>query len=403
VKNKTWIIAWAICIVLLSVLIFKKKESPIPKPQQTKIAQPATPIQATAAKMEPLPQKEKPAEESIQTTTVQPQAPISNSVTPINQDQPQQTPLPLEQKVEQKPAENPPAQEKTGVAEKQKKLPEDFMEVLAEHGKWVEDSEYGKVWVPNSNKEQKDWKPYQDGTWQDYSNGNYCWYSNEPFGYIAYHYGWWQWSPIWSWYWIPGYVWGPAWVNWYWYGNYAYWSPMWYDYRYYNRYYDRCYSHSNGIGWSAIHKSQLRDPNLSRAVRTTNQRNSIAINSSRITPNVRITNTQTRALGSNPQSRTSSNITKSFPSRTPTQNRLADSPWSNDSRNKIQSTPRSSLPRIFNTPRYSASPSSRNLSPTRTTSPQSRSFSGQSRISVLSRTSAPRSASPSHGGNIHRR
>jgi len=371
-------------------------------------------IQVAETGLKSLPPREKPADDFGRFNLYRDQEiaePTQQKVVETSTGQPKQPTNQPEQKVEEK------------------QLPKDFKEQLADYGKWVDDSEYGKVWVPNNN-EKENWKPYQDGTWQDYSSGNYYWNSYEPFGWATYHYGWWQWSPIWSWYWIPGYIWGPAWVNWYWWGSYAYWSPMWYSTSYYNQYYNQCYAYSNYRGWSGgITRNQLKDPNLSRVLRTT-RTNSVQIATNQIHSNSRMTNTQTRVFGTHSQSRTSPNITKSFPSRistpsvsrnsnlsrTSSQNRLADSPWSNDPRTKIQSTSRSSSSRISNTSRSSASPlirfnglnrshpaPFRSVTSSRSSGP-TRSYSAPSRVSASSRSfSAPRATSSARGSNVRRR
>ena len=173
-------------------------------------------------------------------------------------------------------------------SENEKQIPQDFEETLAKHGKWIEDADYGQIWVPNANKE-RGWKPYQDGMWQNHDDKSLFFFSFEPFGYIVYHYGQWQWSPSSRWYWIPGYTWGPAWVNWYQYGDYAYWSPTYHDKQYYNRYY-RDYNWSGSRFWTSIHKNQLRSPNLSRITRA-NRAPLINIGPSKAAPNIRITNT----------------------------------------------------------------------------------------------------------------
>jgi len=297
------------------------------------------------------------------------------------------------------------------------KLPENYKEVLAQYGKWVEDEEYGMVWVPDSN-EEKEWAPYRKGEWHDYRNDDYLWCSFERFGYIAYHYGRWQLNSLWGWYWIPGYIWGSAWVNWYWYGSYAYWSPMWYDYQYYNRYYDRYYGRSNSRIWTVVHKNQLKSPNLSRAIRTT-QTSPVRIASSQIRSNIRLTqssSTNNPRVSSNPVksissssaiSRSNSKL-QSAPknstlNRTP-QNRFTNSPWHSDPRAKIQSNSRtsSSRPSFIRSP-FRSSTSPRISAPTRSSALRSSAVrSSSARSSAPSRSSAPH-ASSSRRGTVRRK
>jgi len=300
--------------------------------------------------------------------------------------------------------------------EEPKKLPENYKEFLAQYGKWVEDEEYGMVWIPNSN-EERDWAPYRKGKWQDYDNDCRYWFSYEPFGYVAYHYGRWQLNSLWGWYWIPGYVWGSAWVNWYWYGNYAYWSPMWYDYQYYNRYYDRYYSRSNSRAWTVVHKNQLKNPNLPRAIRTT-QTSPVRIASNQIRSNIRPSqspSTNNPRASSSPVksislssaiSRSSSRLQptpkNSTLNRTP-QNRFTNSPWHSDPRTKIQSNSRTSSSRpAFRPANQSRYASPRMSSPARSSSRPSAVRSTGATRSSAARTSAPR-ASSSRGGNVRRK
>jgi len=42
----------------------------------------------------------------------------------------------------------------------------------------------------------------------------------------VYHYGRWGWRAGFGWFWVPGYVWGPAWVSWRWVNGYACWAPL---------------------------------------------------------------------------------------------------------------------------------------------------------------------------------
>jgi hypothetical protein len=54
----------------------------------------------------------------------------------------------------------------------------------------------------------------------------WTWASNEPFGWATYHYGRWAWDPRLGWLWVPGTVWGPAWVSWQYGGGYVGWAPL---------------------------------------------------------------------------------------------------------------------------------------------------------------------------------
>jgi len=187
---------------------------------------------------------------------------------------------------EQKPIEPTTATEHP---ENPKQLPDDYKNTLAKYGNWMEDPDYGQVWIPNTNKEQTDWMPYQNGTWQDYGDGTYLWLSYEPFGYITYHFGRWQWYPMRGWYWIPASVWGPAWVEWYCSNDYVYWTPSWLDKRYFDSYSKYYYTKSDRKLWMGIRRNQLRAPDLLQITRT-KKAPSVRINLAKITPNNQMTN-----------------------------------------------------------------------------------------------------------------
>jgi hypothetical protein len=82
---------------------------------------------------------------------------------------------------------------------------------LDNYGKWVDLPVFGTVWKPYI---KHNWQPYAYGhcVWAD---RGWLWDSSEPFGWIVYHYGYWQFSDRDGWFWVPGYEWSPARVNWY--------------------------------------------------------------------------------------------------------------------------------------------------------------------------------------------
>ncbi|MBS2021848.1 MAG: hypothetical protein JST92_05520, partial [Deltaproteobacteria bacterium] len=91
------------------------------------------------------------------------------------------------------------------------------------YGRWVDTPEYGRVWVPANVGE--DWQPYTDGTWA-YTSYGWSFVAGVPWGGVTFHYGRWGYSDVWGWYWIPGFVWAPAWVSWRWAPGYICWSPL---------------------------------------------------------------------------------------------------------------------------------------------------------------------------------
>ncbi len=98
-----------------------------------------------------------------------------------------------------------------------------FYDNLSPYGQWVNDPQYGNVFVPN---EGGDFRPYGSrGHWVMTDYGN-TWVSDDPWGWACYHYGRWTYDPYYGWVWIPGYEWAPAWVSWRFGGGYCGWAPL---------------------------------------------------------------------------------------------------------------------------------------------------------------------------------
>jgi hypothetical protein len=98
-----------------------------------------------------------------------------------------------------------------------------FYDDLSPYGQWVNDGQYGNVWVPN---EEGDFRPYGSrGHWVMTDYGN-TWVSDDPWGWACYHYGRWTYDQYYGWVWIPGYEWAPAWVSWRYGGGYSGWAPL---------------------------------------------------------------------------------------------------------------------------------------------------------------------------------
>jgi len=98
-----------------------------------------------------------------------------------------------------------------------------FYDALAPYGTWVEDNEYGYVWVPEVGP---DFQPYQSrGHWV-YTEFGWTWVSDYQWGWATFHYGRWRFTGDYGWIWIPGYTWGPAWVAWRTSGDYFGWAPL---------------------------------------------------------------------------------------------------------------------------------------------------------------------------------
>jgi hypothetical protein len=98
-----------------------------------------------------------------------------------------------------------------------------FYDQLAPYGDWVNDPEYGYIWLPAAGP---DFRPYAtNGYWVATHYGN-TWVSNYDWGWAPFHYGRWFYDDYYGWAWGPGYEWGPAWVDWR-SGNGHYgWAPL---------------------------------------------------------------------------------------------------------------------------------------------------------------------------------
>ena len=149
---------------------------------------------------------------------------------------------------------------------------EDFEYELDENGDWVQNEEFGNVWVPRGM--DSDWRPYYYGRWDWLPMAGWSWLPYEPWGWSTYHYGRWHWGMNLGWYWIPTYMWGPAWVNWWWDYDYFGWAPMSYwgypgiiiDNFYYGRGW-RNYSDYpfNSRALTVIHRDQIRARDIRKA------------------------------------------------------------------------------------------------------------------------------------------
>ena len=97
-----------------------------------------------------------------------------------------------------------------------------FYDSLAPYGYWTFIAPYGRVWVPGV---AYGWRPYYYGQWM-LTDWGWTFVSDDPWGWAAYHYGRWNWGVGVGWYWIPGRIWGPAWVSWRYGAGYVGWCPL---------------------------------------------------------------------------------------------------------------------------------------------------------------------------------
>jgi FecR protein len=93
---------------------------------------------------------------------------------------------------------------------------------MQNYGQWVDNSDYGHVWVPYNMG--ADWSPYHDGRWAWEPGYGWTWVGYEPWGWAPYHYGRWFYAAPYGWAWYPGPayiapVWQPALVAFFGFGN----------------------------------------------------------------------------------------------------------------------------------------------------------------------------------------
>jgi hypothetical protein len=94
-------------------------------------------------------------------------------------------------------------------------------EDLDNHGRWVNDPEYGNVWAPQV---AANWAPYQQGRWSYIDYYGWTWISYDPWGWAPYHYGRWYNRAGLGWCWWPGsrgsrHFWRPALVGFFGWGG----------------------------------------------------------------------------------------------------------------------------------------------------------------------------------------
>jgi hypothetical protein len=98
----------------------------------------------------------------------------------------------------------------------------DFDAPLGTLGTWVTVGTYGRCWHPSGVAAT--WRPYCAGSWA-WTDCGWYWESDEPWAWACYHYGRWVFDSEWGWVWIPDVEWAPAWVYWRTGGGYIGWAP----------------------------------------------------------------------------------------------------------------------------------------------------------------------------------
>ncbi len=95
------------------------------------------------------------------------------------------------------------------------------------NGEWLWDDLFGYVWRPYINDQRYpwgNWSPYVYGRWTEVGNSMF-WVPEEPWGWVPYHLGLWQWDRKLGWFWLPGSLFAPAWAAWDFFEGYFSWRP----------------------------------------------------------------------------------------------------------------------------------------------------------------------------------
>ena len=74
---------------------------------------------------------------------------------------------------------------------------------LDANGNWYNVPDQGYVWSPN-DASSPDWDPYGNGYWMNTPGYGYMWVSGEPWGYLPYSCGAWNFYSTFGWGWAPG-------------------------------------------------------------------------------------------------------------------------------------------------------------------------------------------------------
>lgn len=142
-------------------------------------------------------------------------------------------------------------------------------EPLSRYGSWTT-IERRQVWRP---RVASGWRPYSLGRWRN-GPGGAIWISSEPWGWVPYHYGTWDYFPGHGWGWVPGRVFAPAWVYWYWGPTHVGWCPIGYYTRYYggSGFRNGIYGWAHGSGsffaeWNFVPFGRYHDRDLGRHIR----------------------------------------------------------------------------------------------------------------------------------------
>jgi DNA segregation ATPase FtsK/SpoIIIE-like protein len=98
-----------------------------------------------------------------------------------------------------------------------------FYDDLSPYGNWVNNPDYGYVWIPQV---AQGFTPYNtNGHWV-YTDMGWTWASDYSWGWAPFHYGRWYNDSYYGWVWVPDTEWGPGWVSWRHSDAYYGWAPI---------------------------------------------------------------------------------------------------------------------------------------------------------------------------------
>ena len=98
-----------------------------------------------------------------------------------------------------------------------------FYDQLSPFGQWVDNPDYGYVWIPDMGS---DFAPYSSSGHWIMTDYGLTWVSDYSWGWAPFHYGRWDYENSYGWFWVPDNEWGPAWVTWRRATGYYGWEPM---------------------------------------------------------------------------------------------------------------------------------------------------------------------------------
>jgi len=98
-----------------------------------------------------------------------------------------------------------------------------FYDDLSPYGMWINNPDYGYVWVPNV---APGFTPYATNGYWVLTDEGWTWVSNYSWGWAPFHYGRWFTDATYGPMWVPDNEWGPGWVSWRRSSGYYGWAPI---------------------------------------------------------------------------------------------------------------------------------------------------------------------------------